>query len=199
MTGLWPPATAEYHMRSAYWKDEDQTADCSLGFCQNDSDLATAVMPTNSNQHLRPGSVCLTVNECFTSSSPECTMSTGSSTEGYSPYSSDKTDILTTYSTSTCHPSPNIRVRIGPVTNSRTDTGNSKLYSDEEEDLISHKPYAKLIYEALLAMPGHKMMLKDIYEWFQRNTTKPQESGSNGWQNSIRHNLSMNKVCNEVL
>ena len=39
-----------------------------------------------------------------------------------------------------------------------------------------------------------RMMLRDIYEWFRHNTTKPQESGSNGWQNSIRHNLSMNKV-----
>ena len=56
------------------------------------------------------------------------------------------------------------------------------------------KPYARLIYEALMQAPGHRMMLREIYSWFQSNTNKPRESGTNGWQNSIRHNLSMNQV-----
>lgn len=56
------------------------------------------------------------------------------------------------------------------------------------------KPYARLIHEALMQAPGHRMMLRDIYDWFIRHTTKPSESGTNGWQNSIRHNLSMNQV-----
>ena len=64
----------------------------------------------------------------------------------------------------------------------------------EDEEPFDDKPYAMLIYDALKQAPGHRMMLKDIYEWFRHNTTKPQESGSKGWQNSIRHNLSMNKV-----
>jgi hypothetical protein len=66
---------------------------------------------------------------------------------------------------------------------------------EDEDDVADDKPYARLIYEALMEAPGHRMMLRDIYEWFRQNTTKPQESGTNGWQNSIRHNLSMNKVC----
>ncbi|KIY02289.1 uncharacterized protein Z520_02427 [Fonsecaea multimorphosa CBS 102226] len=66
--------------------------------------------------------------------------------------------------------------------------------TDEDEDAVDDKPYARLIYEALMQAPGHRMMLREIYEWFRHNTTKPQESGSNGWQNSIRHNLSMNKA-----
>jgi hypothetical protein len=65
---------------------------------------------------------------------------------------------------------------------------------EDEEDATDDKPYARLIYEALMQTPGNRMMLRDIYEWFRHNTTKPQESGTNGWQNSIRHNLSMNKV-----
>ncbi|KIW19071.1 hypothetical protein PV08_03361 [Exophiala spinifera] len=64
----------------------------------------------------------------------------------------------------------------------------------EEGEPFDDKPYAMLIYEALKQAPGHRMMLKDIYDWFRYNTTKPQESGSKGWQNSIRHNLSMNKA-----
>ncbi|EXJ62093.1 hypothetical protein A1O7_02526 [Cladophialophora yegresii CBS 114405] len=65
---------------------------------------------------------------------------------------------------------------------------------EHDEDATDDKPYARLIYEALMQAPGHRMMLREIYEWFRHNTTKPQESGSNGWQNSIRHNLSMNKA-----
>ncbi|OAL39799.1 hypothetical protein AYO20_00711 [Fonsecaea nubica] len=66
--------------------------------------------------------------------------------------------------------------------------------TEEDEEAGDDKPYARLIYEALMQAPGHRMMLREIYEWFRHNTTKPRESGSNGWQNSIRHNLSMNKV-----
>ncbi|KIX08199.1 uncharacterized protein Z518_02855 [Rhinocladiella mackenziei CBS 650.93] len=64
----------------------------------------------------------------------------------------------------------------------------------EDEEASNDKPYAVLIYEALMQAPGHRMLLRDIYEWFRLNTSKPHESGSNGWQNSIRHNLSMNKA-----
>lgn len=65
----------------------------------------------------------------------------------------------------------------------------------EEEDVGSDKPYARLIWEALMQAPGHRMTLREIYAWFQRNTNKARDSSSNGWQNSIRHNLSMNQVC----
>ncbi|KAK4942572.1 hypothetical protein LTR10_017701 [Elasticomyces elasticus] len=65
---------------------------------------------------------------------------------------------------------------------------------EEDDEPFDDKPYAMLIHEALKQAPGHRMMLRDIYDWFRQNTTKVQESGSNGWQNSIRHNLSMNKA-----
>ena len=45
-----------------------------------------------------------------------------------------------------------------------------------------------------MSAPGHKMVLKEIYEWFEKNTNKSKNSDSKGWQNSIRHNLSMNAV-----
>lgn len=60
---------------------------------------------------------------------------------------------------------------------------------------ISSEPYAQLIFKALLSAPEHKMVLKDIYEWFEKNTDKAKHNSSKGWQNSIRHNLSMNGVC----
>lgn len=60
------------------------------------------------------------------------------------------------------------------------------------------EPYAQLIYRALKSAPEHKMVLKEIYEWFEKNTDKANDTSSKGWQNSIRHNLSMNGVSNPV-
>lgn len=56
------------------------------------------------------------------------------------------------------------------------------------------QPYAQLIYKALKEADGHTMILRDIYDWFKKNTDKATASQSKGWQNSIRHNLSMNGV-----
>ncbi|KAH0597657.1 hypothetical protein MHUMG1_05037 [Metarhizium humberi] len=53
------------------------------------------------------------------------------------------------------------------------------------------EPYAKLIYKAFMTRPNYSMTLQEIYQWFREHTTKAvTETG--GWQNSIRHNLSMN-------
>lgn len=64
----------------------------------------------------------------------------------------------------------------------------------EDVALDKDQPYAQLIYHALLHAPNHTMILKDIYEWFERFTNKASHSTTKGWQNSIRHNLSMNGV-----
>ncbi|KAL0475825.1 hypothetical protein QR685DRAFT_433420 [Neurospora intermedia] len=52
-------------------------------------------------------------------------------------------------------------------------------------------PYAQLIYKAFMSTPNRAMTLQDIYQWFRENTEKG-KSDTKGWQNSIRHNLSMN-------
>lgn len=56
------------------------------------------------------------------------------------------------------------------------------------------EPYAQLIYRAFMSRPNKSMTLQEIYTWFRENTDKAKAEGK-GWQNSIRHNLSMNGVC----
>lgn len=57
----------------------------------------------------------------------------------------------------------------------------------------SDEPYAQLIYRAFMSQPNKSMTLQEIYQWFRDNTDKAKSAGK-GWQNSIRHNLSMNGV-----
>lgn len=65
---------------------------------------------------------------------------------------------------------------------------------DGDNDGDKAEPYAKSLFRCLRDAPGHTMVLRDIYDWFKANTEKARDPGSTGWQNSIRHNLSMNKV-----
>ncbi|KAH8905780.1 hypothetical protein BR93DRAFT_938336 [Coniochaeta sp. PMI_546] len=53
-------------------------------------------------------------------------------------------------------------------------------------------PYAQLIYQAFMSSPRRALKLQEIYQWFLENTDKGQPGQGKGWQNSIRHNLSMN-------
>jgi forkhead transcription factor HCM1 len=53
--------------------------------------------------------------------------------------------------------------------------------------------YAVLIGMAILRAPGRKLTLAQIYKWIS-DTFAFYRSGDAGWQNSIRHNLSLNKA-----
>lgn len=60
----------------------------------------------------------------------------------------------------------------------------------------SNKPpfsYANMIGMALLRAPARKLTLAEIYDWIA-NHFSYYERGQVGWQNSIRHNLSLNKA-----
>ncbi|KAI9801897.1 MAG: hypothetical protein M1833_002211 [Piccolia ochrophora] len=76
--------------------------------------------------------------------------------------------------------------------------GDVAQVDDEETDGDEHEPYAKLIYRALMSVPEHKMVLKEIYDWFDMHTDKNRDPLQKGWQNSIRHNLSMNGAFKKV-
>lgn len=64
----------------------------------------------------------------------------------------------------------------------------------EELEKLHEPPYSDLIYRAIVSSPNKHMRVQEIYSWFKENTNKCGNSDSTGWQNSIRHNLSMNAV-----
>ncbi|KAF9885731.1 hypothetical protein FE257_012616 [Aspergillus nanangensis] len=71
------------------------------------------------------------------------------------------------------------------------DDGRSSPDNTEEDGNVD-PPYSLLIYHALSSAPGMKLPLQGIYSWFEKHTAKGKDGTSKGWQNSIRHNLSMN-------
>ncbi|CAG8888486.1 unnamed protein product [Penicillium egyptiacum] len=82
--------------------------------------------------------------------------------------------------------SPAMTLQTGDRLSPRSGTGDNK------EERTGHPPYSVLIYQALKEAPGNKLQLQSIYSWFEANTDKAQDPNAKGWQNSIRHNLSMN-------
>ncbi|RKP37606.1 hypothetical protein BJ085DRAFT_17790, partial [Dimargaris cristalligena] len=53
--------------------------------------------------------------------------------------------------------------------------------------------YSTLIARAILASPGRMARLSTIYRWISDHYPYFQTKESQGWQNSVRHNLSLNK------
>jgi hypothetical protein len=53
--------------------------------------------------------------------------------------------------------------------------------------------YASMIAQAILTSKDQKMSLRDIYTWVQQRYPHLYETNETGWQNTIRHNLSLNR------
>ncbi|KAF3386458.1 Forkhead box protein O1 [Penicillium rolfsii] len=82
-------------------------------------------------------------------------------------------------------PAPNM-----PAADSSSPRISLEGASDQEQN--GGLPYSRLIWEALMSTEEKMLPLQGIYQWFEKNTNKGGNEDSKGWQNSIRHNLSMN-------
>ncbi|EGP90902.1 uncharacterized protein MYCGRDRAFT_31038, partial [Zymoseptoria tritici IPO323] len=57
--------------------------------------------------------------------------------------------------------------------------------------------YAQLLHRCLKEAPDHTLSLKEVYEWVLQHSQKARNK-DRGWQNSVRHNLSMNAAFQKV-
>ncbi|MDI1490146.1 MAG: hypothetical protein OHK93_001346 [Ramalina farinacea] len=74
----------------------------------------------------------------------------------------------------------------------------NQLDDSDQASQPDDTPYAQLIYQALMSVDDHQMILRDIYKWIAENTDKAIDPEFTGWQNSVRHNLSMNAAFNKI-
>ncbi|KAG7661847.1 FKH2 [[Candida] subhashii] len=71
------------------------------------------------------------------------------------------------------------------------------LSKEESKDIKPPYSYATMITQAILSNPEGVMSLAEIYNWIASHYAYYKYSKT-GWQNSIRHNLSLNKAFEKV-
>lgn len=69
--------------------------------------------------------------------------------------------------------------------------------ADNAKDLKPPHSYAQLIGMAILSTTEQQMTLNNIYKWIMGNYAF-YRFNTGGWQNSIRHNLSLNKAFEKI-
>ncbi|KAI2470567.1 hypothetical protein F4781DRAFT_168717 [Annulohypoxylon bovei var. microspora] len=78
----------------------------------------------------------------------------------------------------------------GTVIMSQSDVDLSK---DENKHIKPHFSYAQMITQAIMSTAEEKLNLAGIYQHITTNYAYYRHQPASGWQNSIRHNLSLNK------
>ncbi|CEJ81346.1 Putative Transcription factor, fork head [[Torrubiella] hemipterigena] len=104
---------------------------------------------------------------------------------GTPPYS-ERTSTMNTKSPATSTPA----VMIG--------ASGADLSLDDNQHIKPQYSYAQMITQAVMNAPEGKLNLNGIYNYIMSNYSYYRHQQAAGWQNSIRHNLSLNKSFDKV-
>ncbi|KAL2164377.1 hypothetical protein VTH06DRAFT_3593 [Thermothelomyces fergusii] len=83
----------------------------------------------------------------------------------------------------------------GPLMMSNSDVD---LSLDENRHIKPQFSYAQMITQAIMNTPEQKLNLAGIYQYIQSRYAYYRHQPATGWQNSIRHNLSLNKAFEKI-
>lgn len=72
------------------------------------------------------------------------------------------------------------------------------LSHDDSQHIKPQYSYAQMITQAIANAPDGKLNLNGIYTFITKNYSYYRHQQAAGWQNSIRHNLSLNKAFDKV-
>ncbi|KAI1337774.1 hypothetical protein F5Y15DRAFT_143651 [Xylariaceae sp. FL0016] len=72
------------------------------------------------------------------------------------------------------------------------------LSADDNKHIKPAFSYAQMITQAIMTTAELKLNLNGIYTYITKNYAYYRHQQPNGWQNSIRHNLSLNKAFNKA-
>ncbi|KAH8602399.1 fork head domain-containing protein [Bisporella sp. PMI_857] len=75
---------------------------------------------------------------------------------------------------------------------------NIDLSLESNRHIKPTKSYATIISQAIFSAPNEKLTLSGIYQFIQSKYAFYRHQNPAGWQNSIRHNLSLNKAFIKV-
>ncbi|KAF2446092.1 forkhead box protein J2 [Karstenula rhodostoma CBS 690.94] len=76
--------------------------------------------------------------------------------------------------------------------------GPEEMPQVDDDGLKPPYSYAQLIGMAILRAPKRQLTLAQIYKWISDTFAFYRNSQDTGWQNSIRHNLSLSKAFNKM-
>ncbi|KAI1268364.1 hypothetical protein F5Y18DRAFT_423727 [Xylariaceae sp. FL1019] len=112
-----------------------------------------------------------------------CDASSSASTGQCQPKSSGKRTLLeAAHIESDPRPEKKQKTKVIPYTE----------YDENGKEIKPRMSYAQMISRAILESPDKRLTLNQIYNWIDEHFTYF-KNGEGGWQNSIRHNLSLNK------